>query len=64
MLILNIIKELDIYKNENKEDIFASRVKERLDKSLQEYYKETIKLLNKLYNYNEIKIIKGVKDNL
>lgn len=62
-----ILKELENYRVFDRKDIFTQRVKERLDKSLKEYYRDLNKSINKLelyQTYDNLKAIKKINKEL
>lgn len=62
-----ILKELESYRVFDRKDIFTQRVKERLDKSLKEYYRDLNKSINKLelyQTYDNLKAIKKINKEL
>ena len=62
-----ILKELENYRVFDRKDIFTQRIKERLDKSLKEYYRDLNKSINKLelyQTYDNLKAIKKINKEL
>lgn len=62
-----ILKELENYRVFDRKDIFTQRIKERLDKSLKEYYRDLNKSINKLelyQTYDDLKAIKKINKEL
>lgn len=62
-----ILKELENYRVFDRKAIFTQRIKERLDKSLKEYYRDLNKSINKLelyQTYDNLKAIKKINKEL
>lgn len=62
-----ILKELENYRVFDRKDIFTQRIKERLDKSLKEYYRDLNKSIDKLelyQTYDNLKAIKKINKEL
>lgn len=60
----SIIKELSYYQNTDKNEILRKAIKERLNKSLEVYYKELIQSFNSLEYKNPFNIMKKVNKDV
>ena len=56
----NIKKELQLYKKDRKETLIDS-ISERLNKSLDTYYKDIVNSFKYISKQNELKILKNIK---
>ena len=60
----SIIKELSYYQNTDRNEILRKAIKERLNESLEVYYKELIQSFNSLEYKNPFNIMKKVNKNV
>jgi len=63
MELNKILEELQKYKTNDRSQVLANRVQERLNNSLKTYYEELSKSLNYLYARNDLKVIKKLNDD-
>lgn len=59
-ILFNMLEDMSAY-HRDKETLLTIHINERLNKSLQTYYKEISKSLDYLSNRNELSILKKMK---